>query len=54
MVDYSETIDAYDVKFGIYSKLNDYMEIYMYRRTKSFFDLCPKSLRCHKFHTFLP
>ena len=28
MADYSETIEVYGIKVGIYSKLNDYMEIY--------------------------
>ena len=27
MVDYSETIEIYDIKVGIYCKLNEYMEI---------------------------
>ena len=30
MVDYSETIEVYDIKVGIYSKLNEIIEIYMY------------------------
>ena len=30
MVDYSET-EIYDIKVVIYSKLNEYMEIYMYQ-----------------------
>ena len=29
MVDYSESIEVYSIKVGIYSKLNEYMEIYM-------------------------
>ena len=28
MVDCSETIEVYDIKVGVYSKLNEYMEIY--------------------------
>ena len=35
MVDYSETIEVYDIKVGIYSKLNEYMEIYMYQMSVS-------------------
>ena len=35
MVDYSE---------NKHCKLNEYWEIYMYQRSKSFFDLCPRSL----------
>ena len=38
MVDNSETFEVCE------SKLNDYMEIYMYQRSKSFFDVCPRSL----------
>ena len=30
MADYSETIDVYDIKVGIHSELNKYMQIYMY------------------------
>ena len=30
MVDYSETIEVYDIKAVIPSKLNEYREIYMY------------------------
>ena len=47
MVDYSETIKVYGIKFGIYSKLNEYVVIYLYQRSRSFFDLCPRSLRFH-------
>ena len=44
MVDYSETIEVCDIN-DIYSKLNEYMEIYMFQWSRSFFDLCPMSLR---------
>ena len=37
-VDYSETMEVYDVKVGISNKL---MEIYMYQRSRPFFDFCP-------------
>ena len=47
MLDYSETIEMYGIKVGIYSKLNEYMEIYMYQRSRSFCDLCTRSLRFH-------
>ena len=46
MVDYLETIvimEVYDIKVAIYSNLNEYMEIYMYQRSRSFFDLFPRS-----------
>ena len=29
MVDNSETIEVYDIKVGVYSKQNEYMETYM-------------------------
>ena len=47
MVDYSETIEIYviNVPVGKYCKLKEYMEIYMYQRSRSSFDLCPRSLR---------
>ena len=32
MLDYSENTEIYDIKVAIYSKLNEYMEIYMYQR----------------------
>ena len=41
MVDYSETIEVYDIKVGIQNKLNEYREIDMYQRSRSFFDLKP-------------
>ena len=47
MVDYSETIKIYGIKVGIFSTLNEYMEVYMYQRSMSLFDLCPRSLRFH-------
>ena len=40
MVDYSEIINVYDLKVGIYSKLKEYREIYMYQRSISFLYLC--------------
>ena len=45
MVNYSETIEVYVIKVSIYSKLNQYMEIYMYQRSRSFFDLSPRLLK---------
>ena len=44
-MDYSETIQVYDMKVGMYSKLTEYMYIYMYQRSRSFFVLCIRSLR---------
>ena len=49
MVHYSETIEVYGIQVGrpICSKLKEYMEKNMYQRSRSFFDLCPRSLRFH-------
>ena len=47
MVDYSETIEVYGIKVCIHSKLNEYREIFMYMKSRSFFDLCPMSLTFH-------
>ena len=44
MMKHSE-ISVYNIKVGLYSKLNEYMEIYMYQRSRSFFDLCPMFFR---------
>ena len=46
-MDYSEIIEVYGMQVGIYNKLNEYMELYMYQRSRSFFDHCPRSLRFH-------
>ena len=35
MVDYSETIEFCDIKVSIYSKLNEYIEMYMYQKSRS-------------------
>ena len=37
-----EKLLVYDIEVDIYSKLNEYMEIYMYQRSRSFFDLFSK------------
>ena len=50
-MDISETIVVYDVKVGRYSKLNEYMNLYEYQRSRSFNDLRPRSLR-FKFSNF--
>ena len=47
MVDNSETIEVYNIKVDIHSKLNEYREIYMYQRSRSFSDLCQGSLIFH-------
>ena len=51
MVDYSETIEIYGIKVGIYSTLTEYMEIRMYQRSRSVCDICSRSLRFHQFQT---
>ena len=43
MVDYLETIEFCDIK--VRNIVNEYMEIYMYQWSRSFFDLCLRSLR---------
>ena len=45
VLDFSETVVAYDVRVGRCSQLNDYMNLYEYQRSRSFIDLSPKSLR---------
>ena len=47
MVDYSDTIEVYGIKVGRYSKQNEYVETYIYQRSRSFFDHCQRSLRFH-------
>ena len=41
-VDFSETIEACDLKVGIYRQLIDFMEVYAYRRSRSLLDLGPR------------
>ena len=40
-----ETAILYDVKIGRCSKLNEYMNLYEYQRSRSFIDIHPRSLR---------
>ena len=40
-VDFSETIDACDLKIGRYRQLNDFVKVCEYRRSRSFLDLGP-------------
>ena len=42
---FSEAIAVYDVRVGRCSKLNDYMNLYEYQRSRSFIKLGPRSLR---------
>ena len=39
---FSETIVVYGIKVGRYSQLNEYIKLYEYQWSRSFFDLCPK------------
>ena len=38
---FPETIVVYDIKVGRCSQLNEYMKLYEYQRSRSFFDLGP-------------
>ena len=49
IMDFSETIVVYDIKVGGYSKLNEYVNLHEYQRSRSFIDLGPRSLRFNIF-----
>ena len=51
-MDFSETIVVYDVKVSRCSKLNDYMNLHGYQRSRSFTDLSHRSLRLNIFSLF--
>ena len=42
-VDFSETIEACDLKVGRYRQLNDVMKVCEYLRSRSFLDLGPRA-----------
>ena len=48
----SETIVVYDIKVGSCSKVNEYMNLYGYQRSKSFIDHGLMSLRFNVFNFF--
>ena len=48
-LEFSEIILVYDIKVGRCSQLNEYMNLYEYQRSRSFIDLCPRSLRFNIF-----
>ena len=48
-IDFSETIV---VKVGRRSKLNEYVNLYEYQKSRSLIDLCPSSLRFNIFKPF--
>ena len=52
-MDFSETIVVCDIKVGRCSQLNEYMNLYEYQRSRSFIDLCPRSLRFNIFKLLL-
>ena len=52
-IDFSETIVVYDIKAGRCSYLNEYMSLYKYKRSRSFIDLVPRSLRLNIFKLIL-
>ena len=43
-VDFSETIEACDLKVGRYRQVNDFMKVCEYWRSRSFLDLGPRLL----------
>ena len=53
-MDISETIVVYDVKSGRYSKLNKYMKLYEYQRSRSLIDLGPNLSDSILFFTSFP
>ena len=51
-LDFQETIEACKVIVGRYSQINEYMTMYDNTRSRSFIDLCPRSLRSLRFNIF--
>ena len=45
MLDFIETIEVYELKVGTSSWLSEYMNTYVYQRSRTLFDLCPRSPR---------
>ena len=39
---YSVTLEVYNIKVGIKSKLNEYLDKNMDQRSMPFFDICPR------------
>ena len=50
---FSETIVVYNIKVGRFIQLNVYMNPYEYQWSRSFIDLCPRSLRFNIFKLLL-
>ena len=53
IMDFSETIVVHDIKVGRFFQLNESMSFYEYQRSRSFIDLCPRSLRFNIFKLLL-
>ena len=53
IMDFSETIVAYDIKVGRFMHLNEYMNLCEYQRSRPFIDLRPRSLRFNIFKLLL-
>ena len=54
IMDFSETLVVYDIKFGRFSQLNEYTNLYEYQRSRSFTDIRPRPLRFNIFNLRLP
>ena len=53
IMDFLETVVVCDIKVGRFSLLNEYMNHYEYQRSRSFIELCPRSLRFNIFNLLL-
>ena len=53
IMDFSETIVAYDIKVDRFIQRNEYMNLYEYQRSRSFIDLRPRSVRFNIFKLLL-
>ena len=51
ILDFSETIVVYDIRFGRFCQLNEYMNLYEYRRSRSFIDLRQRVTQIQHFQT---
>ena len=53
IIDFSETVEVYDIKVGRFCLLNEYMNHYEYQRSRSFIELHPRPLRFNIFNLLL-
>ena len=51
-MDFSETIDASDLKVGRCRQLNVFMKVCEYWRSRSFLDLCPRAFTYENYDLF--